>query len=69
MLWTLTNLDLNMGILRMLRNGGMGVLMSSHILGSVDELADEVWFIKEGSLLQEAVTGPNVRARYRELYG
>lgn len=45
-----SNLLLNSKILRSLRKGGRGMLMSSHILGNIDDLCDDVLFIKDGAL-------------------
>ncbi|MDY2777062.1 MAG: ABC transporter ATP-binding protein [Collinsella sp.] len=64
-----TNLEINSRIIRTLCGKGVGILMSSHILGNVDTLSDKIVFIKNGSFVSapEAVGGS--QAMYRRLYG
>lgn len=46
-----TNVGINTRLLRELARAGRGVVLSSHILANVDEVADEVIFIKDRRLL------------------
>lgn len=46
-----TNVGINTRLLRELARAGRGVVLSSHILANVDEVADEVLFIKDRHLL------------------
>ena len=64
-----TNLELNSEIVRSLCGDGVGVLMSSHILGNVDDLADDVLFIKGGKLVSDPGTRRGSAAVYKELFG
>lgn len=64
-----TNLEVNSEIVRSLCGDGVGVLMSSHILGNVDDLADDVLFIKGGKLVSDPGTRWGSAAVYKELFG
>ena len=64
-----TNLEVNSEIVRSLCGDGVGVLMSSHILGNVDDLADDVLFIKGGKLVSDPGTRRGSAAVYKELFG
>ena len=64
-----TNLEVNSEIVRTLCANGTGVLMSSHILGNVDDLADDVLFIKDGKLVSDPGTRRGSAAAYKELFG
>lgn len=64
-----TNLEVNSEIVRSLCGDGVGVLMSSHILGNVDDLADDVLFIKGGKLVSDPGTRRGSAVVYKELFG
>ncbi len=64
-----TNLEVNSEIVRSLCGDGVGVLMSSHILGNVDDLADDVLFIKGGKLVSDPGTRRGSAIVYKELFG
>lgn len=64
-----TNLETNSRIIRSLAERGFGILMSSHILSSVDDLADEVVFIKNERLVRSVNSDDGVAAMYKRLYG
>lgn len=64
-----TNLEVNSEIVRSLCGDGVGVLMSSHILGNVDDLADDVLFIKGGKLVSDPGNRRGSAAVYKELFG
>ncbi|MDO4437684.1 MAG: ABC transporter ATP-binding protein [Coriobacteriaceae bacterium] len=64
-----TNLEINSQIICELRDSGTGILMSSHILGSVDELADRVVFIKDGKFVCGLGADSGTKAAYKQLYG
>lgn len=64
-----TNLEVNSEIVRSLCGDGVGVLMSSHILGNVDDLADDVLFIKGGKLVSDPGTRRGSAVIYKELFG
>lgn len=63
-----TNLEVNSEIVRSLCGDGVGVLMSSHILGNVDDLADDVLFIKGGKLVSDPGTRRGSAVVYKELF-
>lgn len=62
-----TNVMLDSSILRDFACAGRCVLMSSHILENMDQLCDELLFVKDGDLL--AVNDARAIDAYRELYG
>ena len=64
-----TNLKLNSEIIRELCDEGTGVLMSSHILPNVEDLADEVVFIRDRSLSVLPANHPGLIDTYDQLYG
>lgn len=64
-----TNLELNSAIIRSLCSEGTGVLMSSHILGNVDDMADDVLFIKDRKFVHGFDSLEGAEASYRRLYG
>lgn len=47
-----SRVDLHSGILRKLADSGTCIIMSSHILDSVDRLCDEILFLKDGRLIR-----------------
>lgn len=64
-----TNLKLNSAIIHELCEEGTGVLMSSHILPNVEDLADEVAFIRDRSLSVLPANHPGLTDTYDQLYG
>ncbi len=50
------------------RTGGRGVLMSSHLLDTIDAVCDGMVFIK-GHELVEVSSGQGAREAYDRLYG
>lgn len=65
-----TNVQLNSRILRSLAQRGVGVLMSSHILENVDQLSDEILFVRDGKLVMFDPDAGPARALdiYNQLY-
>lgn len=65
-----TNVQLNSRILRGLAQRGAGVLMSSHILENVDQLSDEILFVRDGKLVMFDPDAGPARALdiYNQLY-
>ena len=65
-----TNVQLNSRILRGLAQRGAGVLMSSHILENVDQLSDEILFMRDGKLVMFDPDAGPARALdiYNQLY-
>ena len=65
-----TNVQLNSRILRGLAQHGVGVLMSSHILENVDQLSDEILFVRDGKLVMFDPDAGPARALdiYNQLY-
>lgn len=65
-----TNVQLNSRILRGLSQRGVGVLMSSHILENVDQLSDEILFVRDGKLVMFDPDAGPARALdiYNQLY-
>lgn len=65
-----TNVQLNSRILRGLAQRGVGVLMSSHILENVDQLSDEILFVRDGKLVMFDPDAGPARALdiYNQLY-
>lgn len=65
-----TNVQLNSRILRGLAQRGVGVLMSSHILENVDQLSDEILFVRDGKLVMFDPGAASHRALdiYNQLY-
>lgn len=65
-----TNVQLNSRILRSLAQRGAGVLMSSHILENVDQLSDEILFVRDGKLVMFDPDAGPARALdiYNQLY-
>lgn len=65
-----TNVQLNSRILRGLAQRGVGVLMSSHILENVDQLSDEILFVRDGKLVMFDPEAGSARALdiYNQLY-
>ena len=47
-----SRVDLHSEILRKLADSGTCIIMSSHILDSVDRLCDEILFLKDGKLIR-----------------
>ena len=47
-----SRVDLHSEILRKLADSGTCIIMSSHILDSVDRLCDEILFLKDGRLIR-----------------
>ena len=47
-----SRVDLHSEILRKLADSGTCIIMSSHILDSVDRLCDEILFLKDGRLIE-----------------
>lgn len=64
-----TNLKVNSDIIRGLCDSGAGILMSSHILGNIDDLADCVLFIKDGAFVHGLGASADTEAEYRKLFG
>lgn len=64
-----SNVEINASIIRKLCNKGAGVVMSSHILESVDDISDKVWFIKDKAFIQPQQIGETSRETYKKLYG
>lgn len=64
-----TNLKVNSDIIRRLCDSGAGILMSSHILGNIDDLADRVLFIKDGAFVHGLGASAGTEAEYRQLFG
>ena len=60
-----TNVGINTRLLRELARTGRGVVLSSHILANVDEVADEALFIKDRHLLLSRGDSSDL---YRRLY-
>lgn len=51
------------------RKRGQTLLISSHILSFIEEMADEILFIKDGNLVKRAATGEgNLESIYQNLY-
>lgn len=65
-----TNVQINSRILRGLAQRGVGVLMSSHILENVDQLSDEILFVRDGKLMMFDPEAGSARALdiYNQLY-
>lgn len=65
-----TNVQINSRILRGLAQRGVGVLMSSHILENVDQLSDEILFVRDGKLVMFDPEAGSARALdiYNQLY-
>ena len=64
-----TTREVNSEIVRSMCGDGGGVLMSAHILGNVDDLADDVLFIKGGKLVSDPGTRRGSAVVYKELFG
>ena len=64
-----TNLKVNSDIIRGLCDSGTGALMSSHILGNTDDLADYVLFIKDGAFVSCVDEIADTETEYRRLFG
>lgn len=64
-----TNLEVNSNIIRELCRSGAGILMSSHILSNVDDLADEVLFIKDHTFVKSPSTNVGAETMYKQLFG
>lgn len=65
-----TNVLLNSTVLRHLAAKGAGLLVSSHILDTIDALCDAILFIQDGKLIREQGAGAGVTSMdwYTRLY-
>jgi ABC-2 type transport system ATP-binding protein len=56
--------------IRELASKGTSIILSSHLLSSIDALADQVVFLKEGSIAYTRTTNEDIdtTARYEDLY-
>ena len=64
-----TNVAVQSELIRRYATEGGCVVLSSHILGNVDELCDTVLFLKDGKLLRYAGKPKAAQELYRKLYG
>lgn len=64
-----TNVAVQGGLIRKAAAKGGCVVLSSHILGNVDELCDTVLFLKDGKLLRYSGEPRSAGELYRKLFG